>query len=122
MKTLINIVTIVLIFSGTSLLSSCTKEKAKELLWDSGLYENLAHGGTYAGKVRVYTIDWLDYTKTASDEEYRVYKKSNGDYVIDYDGESCILQKADEPFEGGIYTLKWKIDYNHYIEDVPKSW
>lgn len=72
--------------------------------------------------VSVYTIDWLEYTKTQFDEQYRVYKKSNGDYVIDYNGKSCLLQKADEPFGEGIYALKWKIDYNHYIEDVSTSW
>lgn len=122
MKTLTNLVMVALFSISSFVLSSCTKEKAKEVLWDSGPIENLAHGGTYAGKVSVYTIDWLEYTKTRSDEQYRVYKKSNGDYVIDYNGNNYLLQKADEPFGEGIYALKWKIDYNHYIEDVPTSW
>jgi len=122
MKTLTNIVMIALVSFSAFVLSSCTKEKAKEVLWDSGPIMNLVNGGTYVGKVRVYTIDWLEYTTTRSDEQYRVYKKSNGDYVINYNGNNCLLQKADEPFNEGFYALKWKIDYNHYIEDVPTSW
>lgn len=122
MKTLINIAIGTLFPISVCILSSCTKEKAKEVLWGAGPIENLSHGGTYVGKVSVYTIDWLENTKTRSDEQYRVYKKANGDYVIDYDGENCILQKADEPFGEGIYALKWQFDYNHYIEDIPSSW
>ncbi|MCM1141403.1 MAG: hypothetical protein NC453_22775, partial [Muribaculum sp.] len=64
MKTLTHLVLITLFSISTSVLSSCTKEKAKEVLWDYGPIENLAHDGTYAGKVSVYTIDWLEYTKT----------------------------------------------------------
>lgn len=112
MKTLTNLVMIALVSISASVLSSCTNEKAKEVLWDSGPIENMAPGGTDVGKVSVYTIDWLEYTKKRADEQYRVYKKSNGDYVIDYNGGNFLLKKADEPFGESIYALKWKIDYN----------
>ena len=122
MKSSSQIVIFIIVLISICFLSSCTKEKAKEVLWDSGPVENFAHSGTYVGKVNVYTIDWLNYTKTRSDKQYRVYKKSNGEYVIDYEGNNYTLKKADEPFGEGIYALKWTMDYNHYIEDVPTSW
>lgn len=111
------------IFLASSIVASCDNAaRDAKHCWDSGPVENAIHGGTFKGYVAVYTIDWLDYTKTRSEDTYRVYKKSNGDYVIDYDGDTYILQEADEPFGEGIYALKWKIDYNHYIEDIPTSW
>lgn len=122
MKNFSTILMATFLLLSANLFISCGNEKAKEVLWDSGPIENIAHGGTYAGKVSVYTIDWLEYTKTRSDKQYSVYKKSNGDYVIDYEGRNYILQKADGPFGEGVYALKWKLDYNHYIEDVPTSW
>ena len=122
MKALTNLVMIALVSISALVFSNCTKEKTKEILWDSGPIETMAHGGTYVGKVNVYTIDWLNYTKTRSDKQYRVYTKSNGEYVIDYEGNNYTLKKADEPFGEGIYALKWTMDYNHYIEDVPTSW
>ncbi len=122
MKSSSQIVIFIIVLISICFLSSCTKEKAKEVLWDSGPVENFAHSGTYVGKVNVYTIDWLNYTKTRSDKQYRIYKKSNGEYVIEYEGNNYTLKKADEPFGEGIYALKWTMDYNHYIEDVPTSW
>lgn len=51
MKSTAQIVILVTALISMNLLSSCTKEKAKEVLWDSGPVKNIAHGGTYAGKV-----------------------------------------------------------------------
>lgn len=75
MKSSSQIVIFIIVLISICFLSSCTKEKAKEVLWDSGPVENFAHSGTYVGKVNVYTIDWLNYTKTRSDKQYRIYKK-----------------------------------------------
>ncbi|MDE6101119.1 MAG: hypothetical protein K2G01_08740 [Paramuribaculum sp.] len=102
--------------------TSCDSNKAKTVLVDAGPIGNITHGGTFKGDVAVYTIDWLDHTSKRSEETYSVYEKSNGDYIIVYDGKDCLLKKADEPFGNGLYELKWKIDYNHYIEDIPTSW
>lgn len=90
--------------------------------WDASPISNITHGGTFIGYARVYTIDWVENTSSRSSEKYRVYKKSNGEYIIDYKGEICILQKADKPFGQGTYALKWMIDYKHYIEDIPTSY
>lgn len=122
MKKIVKIFISIILISGSYLLSSCDKGKVKEVLWDSGPIENIAHGGEYIGKVRVYTIDWIDYTKERSEDQYRVYKKSNGEYIIDYDGRNYILQEAENPFEEGFPTLRWKFDYNHYIDDIPAGW
>jgi len=94
----------------------------KKMLWDSGPIANIAHGGEFKGYAYVYTIDWIDGTYSQSDEEYRVYKKLNGDYVIDYERQNYLLQEADKPIDAGINTLKWKLDYNHYIESIPSSY
>lgn len=104
------------------ILCSCQnwKRDAKKI-WDSGPIENIHHGGSFVGYVNVYTIDWLEGTKSRSSNRYRVYKKNNGTYIIDYEGENYILYKADEPYGSGAYALKWQMDYNHYIEDIPTS-
>lgn len=104
-------------------LQSCDNfNRNAKLTWDSGPVENISHGGTFKGYVAVYTIDWLNDTKERSSDTYRVYLKDNGEYVIDYEDETYILQEANEPIGDGVYALKWKIDYNHYIEDVPHSY
>lgn len=92
------------------------------MLWDSGPIANIVHGGKFKGYVYIYTIDWINDTYSQSDEKYRVYKKSNGDYIIDYKGQNYLLLKADEPINVGINTLRWKLDYNHYIEGIPSSY
>lgn len=97
-------------------LSSCDNK-----LWDSGTIENIRHGGHFVGYTRVYTIDWSDNTKSRSSDTYRVYKRNNGKYIIDYEGENYELYKADKPFGTGAYALKWQFDYKHYIEDIPSS-
>ena len=88
-------------------------------VWDSGVIESVRHGGTFVGYVSVYEINWLEDTKSRSSEQYRVYKKSDGVYIIDYEGEDYVIKEADTPYGSGIYALKYKIDYNHYIEELP---
>lgn len=104
-------------------LQSCNNfSRDAKKTWDAGPVESLSHGGTFKGYVAVYTIDWIAGTQTRSSDTYRVYMKDNGEYVIDYEDESYILQKAAEPIGEEPFVLKWKIDYNHYIEDVPHSY
>lgn len=105
-----------------SLMSCSNAERDAKKIWDSSPAQEFAHSGKFKGYAAVYTIDWLEDTKTRSSETYRVYEKSNGDYIIDYNGKNCILQKANPPYGEGIYSLKWKIDYNHYIEEIPSSY
>ena len=93
-----------------------------KIAWDAGPVENLSHGGTFKGYAAVYTIDWIEGIRTRSYNTYKVYMKDNGDYVIDYEGETYVLQKVAEPIGEEPYALKWNIDYNHYIEDVPHSY
>ena len=92
------------------------------MLWDSGPIENVRHGGIFVGYSWVYTIDWLYDTKTISPEQYRVYRKSDGNYIIDYKGTNYILSKASTPYGSGPYSLKWKFSHDHYIEDIPCSY
>jgi len=104
-------------------LCGCGKSKEyNKMIWDSGPIENFFHGGTFVGYVRIYTINWEDGTKKASDEQYRVYKKYNGDFIVDYNGDNYIIEKAAEPFGSGVYALKYRISYDHYIEDIPSSY
>jgi len=104
-------------------LQSCDNfSRDAKKTWDAGPVENMLHGGTFKGYAAVYTIDWIEGTQTRSSDTYRVYMKDDGEYVIDYKDDTYILQKADEPIGEEPYALKWKIDYNHYIKDVPHSY
>lgn len=107
-------------FLVTTMLCGCGNSGKKA--WDSGIIENVSHGGTFVGYVSVYTIDWQEGTKSRSSEQYRVYKKNDGTYIVDYEGDNCIIKKANKPYGTGTYALKYKIDYNHYIEDIPTSY
>lgn len=123
MKKILKIMVSATFISIMVVLQSCDNfNRNAKLTWDSGPVENISHGGTFKGYVAVYTIDWLNDTKERSSDTYRVYLKDNGEYVIDYEDETYILQEANEPIGDGVYALKWKIDYNHYIEDVPHSY
>ena len=93
-----------------------------EKAWDSGVIEEFIHEGTFVGYVRVYTIDWIEDTKSRSSEKYKVYKKSDGTYTIDYNGNQYVIYEADEPYGSGTYALKYQFDCNHYIEDIPSSY
>ncbi len=100
-------------------LQSCGNNAARDakLLWDSGPVENVAHGGTFVGYTRVYTVDWLNNTYTRSSEQYRVYRQYDGEYIVDYNGENRLLTKISSPIDGWIF--EWRFDYNHYISDDP---
>ena len=112
-----------IVVSFTVVLQSCDNfSRVAKIKWDAGPVENMLHGGTFKGYATVYTIDWSEGSRTGSSDTYRVYMKDNGEYVIDYEDETYILQKVDEPIGEYPYALKWKIDYNHYIEDVPHSY
>ena len=104
-------------------LSSCNNaDRYASEIWDSSLPMEIAHGGEFKGYVHVFTIDWLEGSYDMSSDAYKVYKKSNGDNVIDYDGNEYLRERVSEPLTAGISALKWKFDYNHYIEDIPTSW
>ena len=123
MRMFFKIMACAFVASITVALQSCDNfSRDAKKAWDAGPMENISHGGTFKGYAAVYTIDWTDGSRTRSSDTYRVYKKDNGEYVIDYEGETYILRKVDEPIGEEPYVLKWKIDYNHYIEDVPHSY
>ncbi len=113
MKKIIGFCCIILI-----LLTGCGQNNK---LWDSSIIQNIWHGGTFVGYASVYTIDWLNNTKTRSDRTYPVYKKNNGTYIIDYEGHNYVIYEAEEPYGSGVYSLKYQIDYRHYIEKIPTS-
>lgn len=82
--------------------------------------------GDFKGYATVYVIDFINnsYERDGGGvNEYKVYE-DDGDYKIDYRGETYILQEVDSPIEiaNGYTKLKWKLDYNHYIEDIPHSY
>lgn len=91
-------------------------------VWDSSPAQEIYHSGKFKGYVHLYTIDWLENTSSCSDNTYRIYENSDGEYIINYEGTDYVLRRADEPFENGYNTLKWQMDYNHYIEDIPSSY
>ena len=101
------------------LLTGCGRNNKS---YDSSPIIEAMHDGTFVGYTSVYTINWSKNTKTRSDETYPVYRKYNGTYTIDYKGDTYTIYKADEPFGSGIYSLKYQIDYNHYIEEIPTSY
>ena len=111
-----------MVFAAFLAIMLCGCGNSGKKMWDSGVIENVLHDGTFVGYVNVYTINWHEDTKSRSSEQYRVYKKDNGIYTIDYEGENYVVKEADEPYGTGIYALKYKIDYNHYIEDIPTSY
>lgn len=123
MKKILKAMACAFVVSFTIVLQSCDNfgRDAKKA-WDAGPVENISHGGTFKGYAAVYTIDWIEGTQTRSSDTYRVYMKDNGEYVIDYEDETYILQEVAEPIGEEPFALKWKIDYNHYIEDVPHSY
>lgn len=56
--------------------------------------------------------------------EYKVYLK-DGEYMIDFNGETYVLQKLIHPidlFGTGNTLLKWKFNYDYYIDDIPHSY
>lgn len=110
------------VFASAMLCGCQNGSRNAEKLWDSGLIEEISHGGTFVGYVSVYTIDWNEDSKSRSSEKYRVYKTSDGSYTIDYNGDRYEIYKADEPYGSGTYALKYQFDYNHYIEDLPSSY
>ena len=123
MRKVLKVMVCAIVVSFTVVLQSCDNfSRDAKIAWDAGLVENISHGGTFKGYVAVYTIDWIEGSRTRSSDTYRVYMKNNGKYVIDYENETYVLQKVNEPIGEGPYALKWKIDYNHYIEDVPDSY
>lgn len=107
-----------------SLLTSCgNAERDMKKNWDAGPVEEISHSGHFRGYTAVYTINWIDETIERSEKTYRVYEKDNGEFTIDYDDETYILQEAERPITVDSYmTLEWKIDYNHYIEEIPTSY
>ena len=123
MRKLLKVMVCAFLVSFIVALQSCDNfSRNAKKAWDSGLAENISHRGTFKGYAAVYTIDWIEGSRTRSSDTYRVYLKDNGEYVIDYEDETYILKKVDEPMGENPYSLKWKIDYNHYVEDVPNSY
>lgn len=78
----------------------------------------------------VYKVDFLNNTYERIDAidgdllEYKVYFQ-DGEYTIDFNGDTYVLQKVSHPidiFGTGLHTLKWKFNYEYYIEDIPHSY
>lgn len=90
---------------------------------------SVLHQGTFKGYATVYVVDFINETYyrdepyTEELEGYPVYQKLDGDYYIRYKGEKIILQRLDEEYKINYFlTLKWMLDYSHYIEDIPEHW
>lgn len=93
------------------------------------LDSSFLHQGTFKGYATVYVLDFINETyypdKPYTEElhGYPVYEKLDGSYYIRYKGEKIILQRLDEEYKINYFlTLKWMLDYSHYIEDIPEHW
>lgn len=128
MKTL-NKIGCILIMCVVFILGLCScgqnGKRDRRYLIDSSIF----HVGTLKGYASVYEIDFLNDTYRRDDAYtdeipgYPVYKKMNGDYYIRYKGQDVLLQRATNEYKLGKYiSLKWMLDYNHYIEDIPRQW
>lgn len=106
------------------LLQSCNNfSRDVKKVWDSGPIENFFHGGTFKGYAIVYTYDCIEGIIIGSSEEtHRVYKRKSGEYVIDYLDETYVLKEMANPIGEEPFALKWMIDNDHYIMDVPHSY
>ena len=108
--------------------SSCDEVGKRDL--KKAVDANL-HEGKLKGYSSVYIIDVYNGTYEYDDNpdepllQYPIYKHSDGSYTIEYsDGEYDLIE-LEEPldlFGTGLTLLKWKFDYNHFIEDIPRSY
>lgn len=91
----------------------------KQELKDGSPISEITHGGKYLGRSGVWSIDWS--TKKADfDGFYSVYKRSDNEYIIDYDGKNIPMQKLGEDIEiGDLCVLKYSIGDSKYVEDLP---
>lgn len=111
---------VVVMFICLTGVTSCgNTERQVQLLTDIYL-----HSGRLRGYASVFEMDG-DGQVTRSEKTYPVYEYDDGTFSIDCDGDDYGLTEMDEPispYGGNIYLLRYKIDYNHYIEEIPTSY
>lgn len=115
-----------ILFSIVILLASCGGKGERHL--QMALDENNFLKGDLKGYVSaVYKINYMNntYEILRGDLfENKVYLK-DGEYTIEFEGKTYVLYEAKHPidlFGNGSTILKWQLDSNLYIEDVPDGY
>ena len=109
----------VMLICLTGVTSCGNTERQVQLLTDIYL-----HSGRLRGYASVFELDG-DGQVTRSEKTYPVYENDDGTFSIDCDGDDYGLTEMNEPispYGDNIYLLRYKIDYNHYIEEIPTSY
>lgn len=109
----------VMLICLTGITSCGNTERQVQLLTDIYL-----HSGRLRGYASVFEMDG-DGKVTRSEKTYPVYEYDDGTFSIDCDGDDYGLTEMNEPispYGDNIYLLRYKIDYNHYIEEIPTSY
>ena len=109
----------VMLICLTGVTSCGNTERQVQLLTDIYL-----HSGRLRGYASVFEMDG-DGQVTRSEKTYPVYEYDDGTFSIDCDGDDYGLTELNEPispYGDNIYLLRYKIDYNHYIEEIPTSY
>lgn len=110
---------VVMLICLTGVTSCGNTERQVQLLTDIYL-----HSGRLRGYASVFEMDG-DGQVTRSEKTYPVYEYDDGTFSIDCDGDDYGLTEMNElisPYGDNIYLLRYKIDYNHYIEEIPTSY
>lgn len=110
---------VVMLICLTGVTSCGNTERQVQLLTDIYL-----HSGKLRGYASVLELD-EDGQVTRSEKTYPVYEYDDGTFSIDCDGDDYGLTEMNEPispYGDNIYLLRYKIDYNHYIEEIPTSY
>ena len=109
----------VMLICLTGITSCGNTERQVQLLTDIYL-----HSGELRGYASVYFF-FLDGKITRSEKTYPVYEYDDGTFSIDCDGDDYGLTELNEPislYGDNFYLLRYKIDYNHYIVEIPTSY
>lgn len=110
---------VVMLICLTGVTSCGNAERQVQLLTDIYL-----HSGRLRGYASVFEMDG-DGQVIRSEKTYPVYEYDDGTFSIDCDGDDYGLTEMNEPispYGDNIYLLRYKIDYNHYIEEIPTSY
>lgn len=109
----------VMLICLTGITSCGNTERQVQLLTDIYL-----HSGKLRGYASVLELDG-DGQVTRSEKTYPVYEYDDGTFSIDCDGDDYGLTELNQPispYGDNFYLLRYKIDYNHYIEEIPTSY
>ena len=88
------------------------------------LVDNYTHSGKLRGYAFIYEKN-NDGDFKMSEKTYPVYEYEDGSFSIKCEGENYGLTELDSPislYGNSIYQLRYKIDYKHYIEEIPTSY